>query len=151
MALAVTASIKELRGWGLVWIILGPVLFLMASISKIESDLTFFLQLAVFSVVAVAAVVFGVAAVLGQAWSVTGLFALSALVAAFSFGGGVLMLAWPARVVLIWRIGMASLVAAWGIPLLYMALAIRSLVREERRNGDRRAGRNGAAVLGRDA
>jgi len=150
MALAATTSVKELRGWGLVWIVLGPVLFLMASISNIKSDLTFFLQLAVFFVVAVAAAAFGVGALLGQAWSVMGLFVLSSLIAALSFGSGVLALVWPAGGGLVLRIVVASLAGGWGIPFLYMAFSIRSLVRDERRNGDRRAG-TGAAVLGRDS
>lgn len=137
MALAVTTSVKELRGWGLV----------MASLSKWTSDL----EGAVFLVVAIAAVVFGVGAVLGQSWSVTPLFVLSSLGAAYSFGGGLLMLAWPARSGLILRIVIASVVAGWGIPFLYMALAIRSLAREERLNGDCRAGGTSARRLGRDA
>jgi hypothetical protein len=127
MPLAVTTSVKELRGWGLVWIILGPVLYLMGSLSKWTSDL----KLAVFLGVAVAGLLFGVAALLGQAWSVTGLFVLSSLVAAYSFGLGVLGFIWSAKVVLILRIGMAALAAAWGIPFLYMALAIRSLARQD--------------------
>jgi len=147
MALPVTTSVKELRGWGLVWIILGPGLYLMGSLSKWTSDL----ELAVFLVVAVAGLLFGVAALLGKAWSATGLFVLSSLVAAYSFGVGVLGFIWSAKVVLILRLGMAAFAASWGIPFLYMALSIRSLMREERRNGDRRAGRTGAALLGGDA
>ena len=122
MAVAATTSVKELRGWGLVWIILGPVLFLMAALSKWTSDL----ELAALLLVAVAALLFGVAALLGQAWSVTPLFVLSSLGVAYSFGGGLLAFAWPSRSGLILRIVIASVVAGWGIPFLYMALAIRS-------------------------
>jgi hypothetical protein len=126
----VTTPAKELRSWGLVWIILGPVLFLMAALSKTTSDLSFFLQLALFSLVAVAGLLFGVAAVLGQAWSVTGLFTISAVVAVYFLGLGILGLVSPVRVGLILRIGMASFVAAWGLPFLYMANSIRSLARD---------------------
>jgi hypothetical protein len=126
----VTTPAKELRSWGLVWIILGPVLFLMAALSKMTSDLSFFLQLALFSLVAVAGLLFGVAAVLGQSWSVTGLFTISAVTAAYFFGLGILGLVSPVRVGLILQIGMASFAAAWGIPFLYMANAIRSITRD---------------------
>jgi hypothetical protein len=73
---------KRIRIFALIWIALAPVLFLMASISKISSDVTYYVQLAAFSAVAVAAVVFGVAALLRRSWAAVGLLVLSWLCAA---------------------------------------------------------------------
>jgi len=75
---------SELRSWGGVWIILGPVMFLMADFSKIESDLTYYLQWFAFAGVAVAGVWCGWAALMGDARAVTGLFVLSYLLACSS-------------------------------------------------------------------
>jgi hypothetical protein len=120
---------SELRSWGAVWIILGPIMFLMANFSKIESDLTYYLQFAAFAVVAVGGVFCGWAALMGDAKAVTGLFALSCLVGVYFLGLGVLGFAWSGRVPLVPRLAMASFAAAWALPFLYMAHALRSLTR----------------------
>ena len=119
----------ELRSWGGVWIILGPVMFLMANVSKIESDLIFHLQLTAFTVVAVASVRFGWSALMGNARAVRGLFVLSCLVGVCILGVAVLGFAQSGRVPLFLRLGMTSFVAAWAVPFLYMAHALRSLTR----------------------
>ena len=117
----------ELRSWGCVWLILGPVMFLMADFSKIESDLTYYLQWTAFAIVAIAGVLCGWAALLGDARAVTGLIVLSCLVGAYFVGLGVLGFAYSGRVPLFPRLAMASFAAAWALPFLYMAHALRSL------------------------
>jgi len=120
---------SELRSWGGVWIILGPVMFLMADFSKIESDLTYYLQWFAFAGVAVAGVWCGWAALMGDARAVTGLFVLSCLVGVFFLGLGVMGFAQSGRAPLLGRIGMSAFAAAWSLPFLYMAHALRSLAR----------------------
>src|SRR5688500_6661303 len=75
-AMAVTPSAvaaKRLRTFGLIWIVLAPVVFLTAAISTVRSDLTYNIQLTAFSMVAAAGVFFGTAAVLRRSWSAVGL------------------------------------------------------------------------------
>ena len=124
----------ELRSWGGVWIILGPVMFLMADFSKIESDLTYYLQWTAFAVVAVAGVWCGWAALVGDARAATGLIVLSCLVGVYFLGLGVLGFAHSGRVPLFLRLAMASFAAAWSLPFLYMAHALKSL-RADRAEG----------------
>ena len=67
------AQCKPLRAFGLIWIVLAPVVFSMAAISTVKSDATYVVQFAAFSSVAAAAAFFGVAAVLRRSWSAAGL------------------------------------------------------------------------------
>ena len=122
-------STTELRSWGGVWIILGPIMFLMADFSKIESDLTYYLQWSAFAGVAVAGVCCGWAALVGDARAATGLFVLSCLVGVFFLGLGILGFAHSGKVPLFPRLAMSAFAAGWALPFLYMAHALRSLAR----------------------
>lgn len=93
----IAAAAKRLRALGLVWIVLAPVVFLMAAISTVRSDLAYNVQLTAFSVMAAGGVFFGTAAVLRQSWSAVGLFVLSCVGAAYFFGAALVALVWPAQ------------------------------------------------------
>jgi hypothetical protein len=62
-----TSAVREIRLFGGVWIVLAPIGWIMAGISTVKDDDFYHLQLAVFTVGAVAAIVFGSGAVLRQA------------------------------------------------------------------------------------
>ena len=79
---------KELRAFGIIWIVLAPVFWLMAAISTVKSDVTYQVQLALFTVAAIAALIYGVAAVLRRAWARIGLLVLSCLAALMFLGSG---------------------------------------------------------------
>jgi hypothetical protein len=121
---------SENKGWGVVWILLGPVIFLMVSASTVEPRLAYVLQLGGCGAVSIAGVRFGWGAMMGEARSVTGLVVLSCVVAIYFIGSGLLLLAWPSKAGLLMRVGLAFLVGGWGVPFLYMAHAIGSSARE---------------------
>jgi hypothetical protein len=121
-------SARRLRTFGLVWIVLAPILVLMASMSTVSSDVTYAIQVAVFSSVAAAALLFGAAAVMRQAWSTIGLLVLSWLGAAYFVGSALVILVWPSMLEPAWRLGVAFIVAPWGIPFVIMARAMRRLI-----------------------
>jgi hypothetical protein len=83
---------KELRAFGIIWIVLAPVLWLMAAISKVKSDVTYQVQLALFTVAAIAALIYGIAAVLRRPWARIGLLVLSCLAVLLFLGPGLVML-----------------------------------------------------------
>src|SRR5688572_19310721 len=85
----------RIRTFGAVWIMLAPVVFLMAAISTVQSEVTYRVQLAAFSAVALAGVILGVAGLLRRSWAAVGLLVLSSLGAAYFFGAALLILVWP--------------------------------------------------------
>ena len=132
MSVTPSAVAARLRTVGLIWIVLAPVLFLLAAVSTVRSDQTYNIQLAAFSLVAVAGIVFGTAAVLRRSWSATGLFVLSCLGATYFFGAAISTLVWPALAGPIWRVAMALMIAAPAMPFLLMARRLRHLVKTMR-------------------
>ena len=51
------------------WVLLSPLLFLMASISTVESLTTYYVQLVCFSLVSLAGVATGVGFIFGWSWA----------------------------------------------------------------------------------
>jgi|SRR5687768_17161299 hypothetical protein len=119
------------------WILLSPVVFVMAAISTVESATTYRIQLAAFTAVAVAAVVFGVAGVLRRSWAAVGFLVLSSLGAAYCFIAALLILIWPmvpGSTVTSPRLGaaLALMIAPAGVPFLIMASVLAVFVRRLR-------------------
>ncbi|WP_133174691.1 hypothetical protein [Candidatus Methylomirabilis limnetica] len=54
---------------GATWVLLSPLLFVMAAISTVESLTTYYVQLVCFSIVSIAGVVTGVGFVFGWPWA----------------------------------------------------------------------------------
>jgi fatty-acid desaturase len=84
-----------LRGYGISWVILSPVIFLMAAISTVKSSLTYNIQLVLFSAVALTGLVAGVGALYKRLWAARTLLVLSWLGAAYFLGSATLLLVWP--------------------------------------------------------
>lgn len=68
------------------WILFSPVLFLMAAISTVESETTYYVQLVIFGFATLVGVATGIAYIFGWAWgAVTGKYMLWTM--AFVFVG----------------------------------------------------------------
>jgi hypothetical protein len=122
------------------WIALAPILWLMASISSVESDVAYWVQLVVFSAAAIVGLVSGIYALLGHSWAARGLFFVSALGVAYFFGTAVYALLlpfvpWstltePGLKSLPIALLLAAMSAPLGIPFLLMAVAISRALRD---------------------
>jgi hypothetical protein len=110
-------------------------------ISTVRSEIAYSVQVAVFSTVAVIAVILGVAALLRLSWSAVGLWVLSWLAVAYFFGVVTLVLRWPflpwsavgtdvASLSLV--LTLALLIALTGVPFLLMARALGRLIKSLR-------------------
>ena len=51
------------------WILLSPLLFIMASISTVESLTTYYIQLVCFSIVSIAGIATGIGFIFGWPWA----------------------------------------------------------------------------------
>jgi hypothetical protein len=134
----------QLGTFGVVWLLLAPVLYLMGAMSTLQSEVEYRVQLAVFSVFAVAGAILGVAGLLRRMWAAVGLLILSSLVPAYFFGATLLMLVSPRvpgfAAESSFPILLGTLMGvAVGLPFLYMARALWLIVREHR------TGRSGEA------
>jgi len=131
------SSSASLRKFGVVWIVLSPIIFLMAAISKVKSDTTYEIQLAAFSAFAIAAFVFGVAAMLRHRWAAFGLTVLSSIAALYFFGSGIAIVAIallpgsPVTAKTLEVIFLASVAIVPGLPFLFMAQHLRHLNSKE--------------------
>jgi hypothetical protein len=83
--------------FGVLWIAFAPIVFLMAAIAKVESDLTYMIHLVGFTAVAVAAVVCGVGALLRHRWGGVGLRWISMLAATYYLVMAGLGILWPSQ------------------------------------------------------
>jgi len=122
---------------GVGWILLSPVVFVMAAISTVESAMTYRIQLAAFSAVALAAVVFGVAGILRRSWAALGFLVLSSLGAAYFFIAALSILIWPmvpGSTATSPGLGgaLALMIAPVGVPFLVMACVLAVFVRKLR-------------------
>ena len=112
---------KELRAFGIIWIVLAPVFWVMAAISTVKSDVTYQVQLALFTVAAIAALIYGVGAVLRRAWARIGLLVLSCLAALMFLGSGLTILG-IAGFKGQWEIAAVGIgTGCFGLPFLAMA------------------------------
>lgn len=110
----------------------------MAAVSTVKSEANYRVQLAVFSVVACASVILGVAGLLRRTWAAVGLLVLSSLGATYFFGAALLILLWPlvpgSATQFSFPVLLVALlmIAPVGLPFLYMARALRRIIRNLR-------------------
>jgi hypothetical protein len=126
----------RLRTFGMIWIALAPILFVMAGISSVHSEVTYRLQLAVFSAVALAGITVGIGGIFHRMWAATGMLVLSWLGAIYFLGSALLILLWPAipgvkaafhPVMLLASLGIAPV----GVPFILMARSLRAVIKNE--------------------
>ncbi len=87
------SAARELRTFGTIWIILAPIMWLMAAISTVRSDITYQAQLGVFSILATSSLILGVAAVFHRTWARLGIEVLSWLATIAFLGPGLVLVA----------------------------------------------------------
>lgn len=129
---------ENFKKYGWIWIVLSPILMLMASISTVESLTTYYIQLICFSVIAVIGFVAGVAALLKAGWAPYVLKYLSWLGFVYFSGSGVmiLLLSMPKMmennlesIALLLSISLA--VIATGLPFYFMAKNVGKKINAE--------------------
>ena len=118
---------KQVRSLGWVWLVLSPLLFLMAAISSVKSDLTYNIQLVCFGLVAIVGLIGSVALLFGHSLWLRILRSLSWLGFIYFTGAALLVPVFHvlnAEVTLA-SLGFVALIAAligvFGIPFLGMA------------------------------
>ena len=122
-----TNARRQLRQIGAIWIVLAPLGWLMAAISSVKDEAYYQLQLAVFTVVASAALVFGVAAMFRRMWARVGLIAVSWFAALMFIGPG-LYLFGTALLSQPWEIALMGVsIASLGVPFAVMAFRLHRL------------------------
>jgi len=82
------------RSWP--WVVLAPAFVLMALVSTVESAFVYRLQLGGFSLFAAAALLLGIAGILGRPWAASGLRVLACVGAAYFLGAAVVIVAYGA-------------------------------------------------------
>jgi hypothetical protein len=126
----------RLRVFGVIWVLIAPVVFAMAAISTVRSETTYRIQLAAFSAVAVVSFVAGVGGLFRRSWAAFGMLVLSWLGAVFFLGSALLLSLWPLvpgaeatfhPIVLSVSLG----IALTGVPFIVMARSLRALGREQ--------------------
>jgi hypothetical protein len=115
--------------FGVLWIAFAPIVFLMAAIAKVESDLTYTIHLVAFTAVALAAVVCGVGALLRHWWGGVGLRWISMLAATYYLGTAGLGVLWPSQMGRLGRLVLFSISAPTAVPFLWIASALGRLLR----------------------
>lgn len=76
----------SLRKIAVIWMIVAPILVLMAALSRVDSALYFGFQFVFFTAVFAGAYVFGIAVFCGARWAAPGLACISCLAMLFFFG-----------------------------------------------------------------
>lgn len=132
-------SKRSLRAYGISWIILSPIVFLMAAISTVKSDLTYKIQLVAFSAVALAGLLAGVGTLFKQIWAAVTLQVLSWIGATYFLGSATLLLIWPfiPGTKAVFHLAILPIflgIAVFGIPFLFMAIRLKSGLKELKRN-----------------
>jgi hypothetical protein len=118
-------AVRELRKIGVIWVVLAPIGWLMAAISSVKDETTYWIQLMVFTVAAGAAIVFGLAAAFRQAWARLGLIVLSWSAALFFVGSGVVVFGMTLQSGPWEMMLMAASAACVGVPFALMAHRLR--------------------------
>lgn len=125
-------SKKSLRIFGVIWVLLAPLIFFIAAISTVRSEVTYHIQLIVFSVVALAGLIVGVGGLFLRSWSVVGMFILSWMSALYFLGSALIiaiMLIIP-RVNVVFNhllLLVALAIALTGVPFIVMAQSLAKL------------------------
>jgi hypothetical protein len=132
--LTTTVSLIGTAPWricifGVLWIAFAPIIFFMAAIAKVESDLTYTIHLVAFTAVAVAAEVCGVGALLRHHWGGVGLRWISMLVATYHLVMAGLGILWPSQAGPVGRLILFAIVAPTAVPFLWMASSLGRLLK----------------------
>ena len=117
---------------GIVWLLLGPILFFMAAISTVESLTTYYIQLVAFGVVSLSGFISGIGLIFNRSWAVKLCFAASCLGCIYFVGASILMLIYmiPAIInhgidsLLIIPIALGS--GIFGLPFFFMAKQLKA-------------------------
>lgn len=133
-------SAQLTRRCGGVWIVIAPILWVMAAIASPTTEIAGIVQLIAFSAVAIVGLVCGVGALFQQSWAAVGLLVTSWVAVAYFFGiaGYILVfpfvpwstLKTPGVAAVPMALGLATMIAPFGIPFLVMALAIKRSLRD---------------------
>lgn len=133
-------SAKRVRACGGVWLVVAPILWIMAGISSVESDVVYALQLSAFSATAAVGFVCGIGALFGRVWAARGLWVVSGVGATYFFGVAAYVLVlpfvpWttlkePGMKSMPMSLPLAGMSAPVGIPFLFIAVAIRRALRD---------------------
>jgi hypothetical protein len=120
---------KEVRGFGIAWIVLAPLIFLAAAISTVKSDVTYQVQLAIFSLIAITALACGIGAAMRHRWGYRGITALSWLATVYFFGSGIvgMVMATISKGFTSTVLVFALIVSVTGVPFLLMAIHLTKL------------------------
>ena len=122
---------KEFRAFGIIWIALAPIMWLMAAISTVKSDVTYQIQLALFTLAAVSSLILGIAAVLHKVWARLGLAVLSWLATLVFIGPGLAIVGagvFSETKGNTWEFVFIGIGTAFtGLPFLAMALRLQKL------------------------
>jgi hypothetical protein len=97
---------------------------LMAFTAKMESSMSYRVQLVIFSVAACVAMCCGVNALFQRSWAVVGLRWLSGLAACLWLGAAASIVLWPSTLGFGVRGFVAALIAPWALPFVMMARAV---------------------------
>jgi hypothetical protein len=113
---------------GMIWILISPIIWIMAVISKIESDTEYQIQLVCFSIIAGLGLLAGIASLIKSVWANTVLKYLSWMVFVFFTCSSVAMLFQGIMLVIDGNFGAAAFmfpialgVVATGLPFFVMA------------------------------
>jgi hypothetical protein len=124
---------------GAIWVVLAPVLWVMAAISTVKSDTVYRVQLVAFSAVAGLGLVCGVLALLRYRWAAWGLFIVSSAGAIYFLGAAAYMMIFP---FVPWTTlnepglpslplagALSAMIAGLGMPFVLIALFVRRALR----------------------
>jgi hypothetical protein len=129
-----------IRKCGAVWLVTAPILWVMAAMGSVTTEIAGIVQLVAFSTVAIVGFVCGVGALFQQSWAAVGLLAVSWVAVAYFFGIAAYILVFPfvpwstlkapGVAALPMALGLAAMIAPFGIPFLVMALAVKRTLRD---------------------
>jgi hypothetical protein len=116
------------KKYGVIWIVISPILWLMAAISSVASSTTYYIQLTCFSIVAFLGLVSGIASLFQSNSAYVVLKALSWLGFIFFSGSGILIIIYGLPSILKGDFTTISIiipvsvgVVATGLPFYFMA------------------------------
>lgn len=123
---------KHLNKFGWIWIIISPLLFLIAIISTVESELTYYVQLGFFSVISILGFISGVSLLFKKLWAQKVLSVLSWIGFIYFSGAGLLILIYSIPALIkspdeaLFMLPVALGVILTGLPFLHMAKKLKT-------------------------
>ena len=120
------------KKYGWIWIIISPILLLMAAISTVESITTYYIQFVIISIIAIIGFVSGIATLFKYNWAYVALRYLSWISFVYYSGSGLVMFAYSVPLLIKGNFGAAAMVFSisfgvllTGLPFYYMAIKWR--------------------------